>query len=158
MDLFCFASRNEKNIWIGVQRQLWAVGTLLNLSAMAARETKAHKYLKVGARGILYCNPSHSFTTPFIVRSKADLSAVVTDVWPEPWRLPFEIETFGDPSKQLSADVAKEKWPIIKSRMGAKGGVSAAMNITGTTVFVPVTISNDDWTMICEDLATGPWR
>jgi len=141
MDLFCFASRNETNIWVGVQRQLWAVATLLNLSAMTARVSKAHKYLKVGARGLLYCNPTHSFTTPFIVQSKADLDKVVMDVWPEPWRLPFKIETFGDPSRQLPADKAKEQWPILQKRMGPKGGVSAAMNITGTTVFIPVPIT-----------------
>jgi hypothetical protein len=28
MQLFCFASKNEKNIWIAVRHQLWAVATL----------------------------------------------------------------------------------------------------------------------------------
>jgi len=54
--------------------------------------------------------------------------------------------------------LAKEQWPIPEKRIGPKGGVSAAMNIPGTTVFVPVPITQDDWEMICEDLATGPWR
>jgi hypothetical protein len=27
------------------------------------------------------------------------------------------------------------------------------MNITGTTVFVPVEITPDDWALICDDLA-----
>jgi hypothetical protein len=33
-----------------------------------------------------------------------------------------------------------------------RGGVSAAMNMTGATVFVPVDISKEDWAHICADL------
>jgi len=154
MDLFCFASRNARNIELGIEHKLWAVATLLNQSAMAARVTKANRYLHVGAYGLLYCNPGHSFTTPFLVRSRADLTRVVTDVWPEPWRLPFQIEPLGDLSRQMPADEAKKRWPFIKDRLTSKGGVSAALNITGTTVFVPVVITADDWKLICSDLAT----
>jgi hypothetical protein len=32
------------------------------------------------------------------------------------------------------------------------------MNITGTTVFVPVDITHEDWDMILEDLSTAPPR
>lgn len=159
MDLFCFASKNVENIRRGISHQLWAVGTLLNQQSMAARATKAHRYLHPGAFGVLYCNPLHAFTTPFIVRSSADPLAVVSDVWPEPWRLPFKIETLGDLSRTLPAEEAKKKWPILKARIsetGGRGGVSAAMNITGTTVFVPVQISGEDWAIICHDLATKP--
>lgn len=154
MELFCFASRNEKNIWLGVEHQMWAVATLLNIGSMAARATKAEKYLYPGALGLLYCTPKHAFTTPFIVRSKADQTRVVTDVWPEPWRLPFKIEPLGDPSRMMSAEDAIRRWPVVRCRIGPKGGVSAAMNITGTTVFVPVTITPEDWAIICHDLAS----
>lgn len=157
MDLFCFASRNVENIKRGIAHQLWAVGTLLNQQSMAARITKAERYLRPGAFGVLYCNPLHAFTTPFIVRSHADPDTVVNDVWPEPWRLPFKIETLGDLSRQLPADEAKKRWPVLKKRLEAnygRGGVSAAMNITGTTVFVPVSITGEDWAIICHDLAT----
>lgn len=157
VELFCFASKNVENIERGIAHQLWAVGTLLNQQAMAARVTKAQRYLRPGAFGVLYCNPTHSFTTPFIVRSRADPEVVVTDVWPEPWRLPFAIDTLGDLSRQLSADEAMNRWPVLKKRLEAtcgRGGVSAAMNITGTTVFVPVRITEEDWTIIRDDLAT----
>lgn len=40
MNLFCFASKNAKNIQIGIENQLWAVATLLNQQSMAARATK----------------------------------------------------------------------------------------------------------------------
>jgi hypothetical protein len=80
MDQFCFASRNEENIKRGIAHKLWAVGTLLTQQSMAARVTKAERYLRPNAFGVLYCMPTHSFTTPFIVRSPADLAAVVNDV------------------------------------------------------------------------------
>jgi hypothetical protein len=32
--------------------------------------------------------------------------------------------------------------------------VSAAMNFTGTTVFVPLQIADEDWELILSDLAT----
>jgi len=156
MNLFCFASKNILNIQLGIENQLWAVATLVNQQSMAARITKAQKYLRIGDFGILYCNPTHSFTTPFIIKSQADPKVVVTDVWPEPWRLPFKIETLGDLSRQLSGKIAAERWPVIKRRLTVnkgRGGVSAAMNITGTTVFVPVEISSQDWDMIRRDLA-----
>lgn len=155
MELFSFACRNVRNIELGIEHQMWAVGTLLNQSAMAARITKAERYLTPGARGLLYCNPLHSFTTPFIVRSRADPIRVVTDIWPEPWRLPFSIETLGDLSKKLHKDTAAKRWPTLKARLSERrgGGVSGAFNITGTTVFVPVEITDEDWNLICDDLA-----
>jgi hypothetical protein len=153
MDLFCFASRNLENIELGVENRIWAVGTLANAQSMAARVTKAAKYLYPGAVGLLYCNPRHAFTVPFIVKSNADPIRTVTDVWPDPWRLPFSIEPLGIPTRMVSADDAKLRWPIVRSRIGPRGGISAAMNCTGTTVFVPVTITTADWAAICSDLA-----
>ena len=78
-----------------------------------------------------------------------------TDIWPEPWCLPFTIEQLGDLSRQISGLEARERWPVVADRWGSKGGVSAAMNLTGTTVFVPVPITARDWQLICDDLATN---
>lgn len=155
MELFSFACRNIRNIELGIEHQTWAVATLLNQSAMAARITKAERYLTPGAFGVLYCNQLHAFTTPFIVRSRADPVRVVTDIWPEPWRLPFKIQTLGDLSKRIHKDRAAERWPTLRSRLAEsrRGGVSAALNITGTTVFVPTAITAEDWAFICGDLA-----
>lgn len=152
MDLFCFASRSVENIEIGVRFRRWAVATVSN-AQMRSRRTKADKYLLPGSRGLLYCNPTHSFTVPFIVESKADPLAVVRDIWPEMWELPFSIRPLGDPSRQLCATQAWERWPILRTRHNRAGGISAAMNITGTTVFVPVDISQEDWEIILNDLA-----
>lgn len=150
MDLYCFASNNLTNIWAGIGAGLWAVSET-SPSDMKARITKA-KRMKIGAAGLLYCKASHSFTTPFLVCSEPDPVREVTDIWPEKWRLPFRIHPLGSPAKQLHHEQAKARWPLLK-KVGA-GGVSAAMNITGTTVFVPNEVSADDWASVLSDLSS----
>src|ERR687892_819885 len=88
MDLFCFASKNLTNIWAGVGARMWAVAET-SPADMKARVTKS-KRMVVGSIGVLYCNETHSFTTPFLVYSLVDPDQVVEDVWPERWRLPFK--------------------------------------------------------------------
>lgn len=151
MNLFCFASKNVDNIWLGTRAKKWAVATVSD-SAMRGRITKAKKYLVPGVHGLLYCNPTQSFTTPFVVTSEADPEAVVTEIWPEPWRLPFSIEPLGDPGLQLHKDEAVERWSIHIERLRDYPSVSAALNITGTTVFVPTDISEAAWDLILQDL------
>jgi hypothetical protein len=107
--------------------------------------------MKVGALGLLYCNETHSFTTPFLVYSEPDPEKVIADIWPEKWRLPFRIHPLGNPSRQIHMDEAKKRWPILINSSAAS--VSAAMNITGTTVFVPVEITTEDWAVVVSDLA-----
>jgi hypothetical protein len=152
MNLFCFASKNLENISRGFAARRRAVATVSD-SAMRGRITKARKYFMPGALGLLYCKPTHSFTCPFVATSHADPHAVVTDIWPEPWVLPFSIDPFGDPRRQLSAELAVERWAFLARRMGEAGGVTAAINITGATVFVPVEIGDGDWQQILQDLA-----
>ena len=149
MELFCFASYNLTNIWAGIGAQMWAVAET-SPSDMKARITKS-KRMKVGALCLLYCNETHSFTTPFFVYSEPDPEKVIADIWPEKWRLPFRIHPLGNPSRQIHMDEAEKKWPILVSRDAAS--VSAAMHITGTTVFVPVEITTEDWARVVGDLA-----
>lgn len=150
MELYCFASKNLTNIWAGIGAGQWAVAET-SPTDMKARITKS-KRMKIGSAGLLYCNETHSFTTPFLVCSEPDPNHIVTDIWPERWRLPFRIHPLGSPSRQLLAEHAKVQWPAL-SDVGA-GGVSAAMNITGTTVFVPTEISSEDWSLILTSLGT----
>lgn len=147
MKLFCFASKNETNIRLGHSAKLWAVAT-----ANQGRITKAKKYLTVGSMGLLYCGPRHSFTVPFQVESPVDPHTVVKDVWPEPWVLPFKIRPLGSPDKMISGKSAMLLWPYLQGRSHLHGGVTAAMNITGVTVFVPIEITEDDWSLIIRDL------
>jgi hypothetical protein len=150
--LFCFASKNVENIRRGIAAKMWAVSTKSG-PTMRGRATKAKRYFTPGAHGLLYCRETHSFTTPFIATSAADPRAVIKDIWPEHWVLPFSIDPLGDLSKQIPGDLAKELWPILRG-CGA-GGVTAAMNATGVTVFVPREITEADWTLILDSLATG---
>jgi hypothetical protein len=69
MELFCFASKNLTNIWAGIGAQMWAVAET-SPSDMKARITKS-KRSKVGALGLLYCNETHAFTTPFLVSASS---------------------------------------------------------------------------------------
>jgi hypothetical protein len=150
MELFCFASKSVTNIWAGIGAGLWAVAET-SPQDMKARTTKS-KRLRIGSAGLLYCNETHSFTTPFLVYSEPDPDRVVTDVWPEKWCLPFKIHPLGTPARQLHMDEAKIQWPVLRNV--GPGGVSAAMNITGTTVFVPKEISAEDWSHIVTALRT----
>src|SRR5262249_42004450 len=94
---------------------------------------------------------THSFTTPFFVYSTPDPDRVVTDIWRERWRLPFRIHPLGDPTRQVNMDDAKKAWPILQASKSPS--VSAALNITGTTVFVPSEISSEDWSLIITSLS-----
>jgi hypothetical protein len=148
MEIFCFASKNLTNIWAAIGARTWAVAET-SPTDMKGRITKA-KRMKVGALGIIYCTETQSFTTPFITVSEPDAGKTIDTIWQESWRLPFSIHPLGNPSRQVHASTAKQKWAAL-ANVGA-GGVSAAMNITGTTVFVPVDISADDWALMLSDL------
>jgi hypothetical protein len=155
MKLFCFASRNLENIWLGVRANKWAVATISD-SAMRGRITKAERYFMPGAHGLLYCNPTQSFTTPFIATSKADPSAVVTDVWSEAWVLPFSMRPLGDPRRQVHKYHAAARWSLLIDRLRDYNSVTAALNITGATVFAPTEIPEQAWQMILDELAVEP--
>ena len=151
MKLYAFASKNLTNIWAGVGARMWAVAET-SQSDMRPRTTKS-RFMQVGSAGILYCNETHSFTTPFLVYSVPDPDRVVTDIWPERWRLPFRILPLGTPERQMHKDIASQKLQVL-SNMG-QGGVSAAMNITGTTVFVPKEVPHEDWATLLSNLASA---
>ncbi len=74
MNLFCFASRNLENIRRGIVARRWAVSTASD-STNRGRRTKAARYFSPGDRGLLYCEQTHSFTTPFIVLLRLPLSS-----------------------------------------------------------------------------------
>jgi hypothetical protein len=152
MKLFCFASKNVENIRRGIERRRWAVSTASD-AANRGRITKAKKNFGPGSLGLLYCSEIHAFTVPFISRSHADPNEVVVDIWPEPWILPFSIQPLGDLTKTLKADLAKVLWPMLAD--SGAGGVTAALNITGATVFVPTEISDHDWQLVLENLTTA---
>ena len=50
---------------------------------------------------------------------------------------------------------AMARWPVLLRKQEDRGikSVTAALNITGTTVFTPTDITEEDWEIILEDLA-----
>jgi hypothetical protein len=150
MELYCFASNTLTNIWAGIGARRWAVAET-SPSDMKARITKSRR-MQVGSFGLLYCNETHAFTTPFLVYSVPDKDELVTDIWPEKWRLPFAIHPLGSPARQLHMDKAMTTWPVLEKSKARS--ITAALNLTGTTVFVPTEISIEDWSAILRDLAS----
>lgn len=122
MELFCFASKNVTNIWAGIGARMWAVAET-SPTDMKARVTMS-KRMKVGSLGLLYCNETHSFKTPFLVYSVPDPEKVVSNIWPESWRLPFRIHPLGTPSRQVHMDDAKKRWPILVNSPAASVSAS----------------------------------
>lgn len=150
MKLFCFASRSDDNIRRGVLAKRWAVATVSH-PAMLSRIGKARKYFRPGDVGLLYSNTRHSFTVPFVVSSNVDTTEVVTDIWPEPWVLPFDITPLGNGCSAVSKEDARLRWTLF-DRLPWKGSISATLNFTGTTVFVPTEITEQEWRFIVHDL------
>ena len=145
LELFLFTSKNVTNIWAGIGAGRWAVS---ETSDMQSRITKSRR-MRVGSLGLLYCSENQCFTTPFIVYSEADPKEVVADVWPEKWRLPFRIHPLGNPTRLISIDEAKKRWPVLQGC----NNITERLNIGGTVVFVPSTISQEDWELILKELA-----
>jgi hypothetical protein len=141
LELFLFTSKNGAG--------MWAVSET-SPRDMQARITKS-KRMRVGSLGLLYCSANQCFTTPFIVYSEADPKKVVTDVWPEQWRLPFRIHPLGNPTRLVHKDEAKKQWPVLQG--SASNNITVELNITGTTVFVPSPITQKDWELMLKGLA-----
>lgn len=95
---------------------------------------------------------------PFIASSTADPQIVVRDIWPDHWVLPFSIRPLGDPRRQVKMDDAMARWPILIRKQEEQDikSVTAALNITGATVFSPTDITEEDWEIILADLAIEP--
>lgn len=148
MDLYVFASRSVTNIWAGVGARMWAVSRkqAANIPNLAGKATR----MLVGSSGVIYCSATQSLTTPFVVASRARPDQEVTDVWPEPWTLPFGIHPLGTPHRQLHKDRLSEVLPTLQ-RTSQRW--DQLLHIQPATVFVPSEVGNDDWQALLEHLA-----
>jgi hypothetical protein len=151
MKLYIFSSMNWENIRIGYERQMWAVSPALD-SVMSARRTRARD-VRVGDRGILYTRkgPYPVLTTPFTFASEPDLYGSISGVWPEAWEMPFKIRPFGSPKRVWNAHHAAQQLPFNAERQ--ETNLSSVFNVTGTTVFAPIEIGEEDWSMLVRRLA-----
>ena len=145
MDVYVFSSKNLTNIWAGIGARRWAVSR--KQGDNQSIQTNAKK-LPVGGLGILYCVDAQSFTTPFVVTSKPDVDATVTNIWPEPWTLPFSIFPLGSPMRQLHKDRLAKLLPSLKN-----GRIwDQLLHVQPITVFAPSQLSDEDWSAIVGEL------
>jgi hypothetical protein len=147
MRVFAFSSSNLTNIWAGVGAHLWAVSEVQAINPSIA--TKASR-LPVGAFGILYCVELHSFTVPFVIRSRPDPAQIVENVWPEPWKLPFQIVPLGTPNRHVSSRSLAEHLPGIRA---SERQWNHIFHVEPLTAFVASEIDDGDWHVLFEKLA-----
>ena len=150
MDIFVFSSETLTNIWAGIGANMWAVADTGKNATFRGRATKS-KNMKIGSFGILYCNQTHSLTTPFIVYSGADAEKIVENIWAGKWVLPFKMFPLGTPNRQLKNVEAKRILPIFKNDRNK--GFSDVFHVQAVTVFSPSQIGIDDWEILMNLLA-----
>ncbi|WP_147414329.1 hypothetical protein [Sphingomonas gilva] len=151
MKIYGFASDSLTNIWAGIGSGQWAVGSSKNESFSKGRLTKAQK-MPIGAFGILYCTETTAYTTPFVVYSKPDPQQTVTNIWSEPWVLPFSIKPLGNPTRSMSVEQAKLLLPSMHET-GRSDPRKHLITVQGNFAFQASEISDADWSALIENLA-----
>jgi hypothetical protein len=75
---------------------------------------------------------------------------VITDIWPEPWGLPFQISLLGSPQKRLSKDVLAREMPSL---LESNKQWNHVLYVQPTFSFQPSEISTEDWAFLYGRLA-----
>ncbi len=137
--IYVFSSSDLTNIWAGVGARKWAVSQAL--AANAGTVTKAAS-LQIGALGLIYCSGTQEFTTPFIVSSQPQSGVTVTNIWPQPWELPFGIVPLGSPDKRLHKSMVASSMPSA-SAPGAQW--NHILYVQPNFSFQPSHVTDADW-------------
>ena len=145
MHIYVFSSTNLTNICAGVGAGMWAVSPKLGIKNGTI--TKSKKLL-IGSLGVLYYSKTHEFTCPFIVKS-VPVDRVVDGIWPEAWRLPFDITSLGSPTKRLSKDVVAAEMPSV---VASGKHWTKFLRVPPTFSFQASEISSEDWAFLYERL------
>ena len=151
MNIYGFASDSLTNIWAGIGAGLWAVGASADASFSKGRLTKAAK-MPIGAFGVLYCKETGSFTTPFVVYSHPDPTATISNIWSDPWVLPFKIKPLGNPTRSMTVAQMKVLLPSVAQKKIANP-LTHLIRVQGNFAFQPSEISEADWMALIENLA-----
>ena len=151
MKIYGFASDSLTNIWAGIGSGRWAVGSSDSDTFNKGRLTKAQK-MPIGAFGILYCTETTAYTTPFVVYSKPDPGLTISNIWSEPWVLPFAIKPLGDPTRSMTIEQAKALLPSMQlpSRTDPRKHL---ITVQGNFAFQSSEITDEDWSVLIEHLA-----
>ena len=151
MRIYGFASDSLTNIWAGIGAQRWAVGLSNDTAYTKGRLTKAQK-MPIGAFGILYCSETSSYTTPFVVYSRPLPDETITNIWSDPWVLPFGIKPLGNPQRSLTVQEMLEVIPDARSRH-ITDPRKHFITVQGNFAFQPSEIGDADWAILIEKLA-----
>jgi hypothetical protein len=101
--------------------------------------------MEIGSHGLLYSKERGQFTVPFRTTSQpVSPDHVVSDIWPEPWGLSFDMEPLGPSFRGENLKAAKEFWPMFKGL----SNVTRKMPLGGSCAFVSCSISEADWSNI----------
>jgi len=151
MKIYGFASESLTNIWAGIGAQKWAVGRSNDPAYSKGRKTKAEK-MPIGPFGVLYCNETSSYTTPFVVYSKPHATEVISNIWADPWVLPFGIKPLGNPQRSLTVAQMLEVIPHATERR-ITDPRKHLITVQGNFAFQASDITDDDWAVLIEHLA-----
>jgi len=151
MKIYGFASDSLTNIWAGIGAGRWAVGASDNPTFSKGRLTKAAK-MPIGAFGILYCSETGCYTTPFVVYSSPDPAETITNIWSDPWVLPFGIKPLGNPTRSLTTAQVKDLVPTVIEKKIANP-LTHFITVQGNFAFQPSEITDADWSILIEKLA-----
>lgn len=143
MDVYIFSSNTITNIWAGIGAGMWAV----QIYDRPEFRTRAMN-MPIGAVGLIYCVENQSFTTPFIIKTTPE-DRIISDIWPEDWMLPFNIQPFGTPRKLIH----KDQIGILPAVSQSNKSWHHVLNIQGTTAFAPTHLSEEDWGILIRELA-----
>jgi hypothetical protein len=147
MNVYAFSSETLTNIWAGIGARQWAIAN--SQGELPGIQRKAAK-LPIGAFGLFYCTEMQSLTTPFVVRSKPNAVARISNVWAGEWFFPFGIIPLGTPELRLHKDEVKRVLPAVKR--GDKEW-HHLIHFQPTTVFAASQIPDDDWQVLVDRLA-----
>ncbi|HWB06925.1 MAG TPA: hypothetical protein VG796_28130 [Verrucomicrobiales bacterium] len=108
MKLWVFSSKNIKNIQLGHKARKWAVAPNERARVESQKTTKS-EMMTINSRGMLYCKQTKAFHVPFYTESMPVPGSIESEIWPEPWILPFQIRPLTPYwSKRLPLEKARE--------------------------------------------------
>jgi hypothetical protein len=106
--------------------------------------------MPVGAFGVLYCSEDQCYSTPFVVLTRPDPTLMITNVWPEPWILPFGIRALGSPARSIQRELMYDLLPSLRNDKTLS--VDDLLEIRGVQAFNASTITEADWAALFEAL------
>ena len=147
VDVYCFTSKNQTNIWAGYGAKKWAVAEVSERD-MEIRKSKSLN-IPVGSYGQIYCSVAPQyFTMPFKFASDIEWR-MEAKIWPEPWAMPFKIEPLGSPAYRLLKTDAYKALDCLKG----VPSITDVFFVGGACTFSASKIPDEDWQYILDDCA-----